>query len=105
KRYNAPMKNEAPKPWKISDLVEARTSGALRINREYQRAGVWKPPQQKRLIDSVLRGYPLPMIYLLRKSTQFKGNTYPNYEVIDGQQRIDAMVEFFTNKLILFDPE
>ena len=58
------MKNDDPKPWTIRELVDANDKKALTVNREYQRGAVWKPQQQKRLIDSVLRGYLLPMIYL-----------------------------------------
>ena len=99
------MKNETPKPWSIKELVEASDSKVLTVNREYQRGAVWKQPQQKRLIDSVLRGYPLPMIYLLRKQHEFRGERSTSYEVIDGQQRINAMSEFFNNKFPLFDPK
>jgi hypothetical protein len=99
------MKNETPKSWTIRDLVNANDTKALTVNREYQRGAVWKPPQQKRLIDSVLRGYPLPMIYLLRKRQEFRGEYHTSYDVIDGQQRINAMSEFFNNKFPLFDPK
>ncbi len=99
------MKNESPKPWTIKELIEAYDSKAMSVNREYQRGAVWKPPQQKRLIDSVLRGYPLPMIYLLRKSRVFRGEAHTSYEIIDGQQRINAMSEFFNDKFELFDPK
>lgn len=99
------MKNDDPKPWTIRELVDANDKNALIVNREYQRGAVWKPSQQKRLIDSVLRGYPLPMIYLVRIRSTFRGETHTKYEVIDGQQRIDAMSLFFNNKLDLFDPK
>jgi Protein of unknown function DUF262 len=99
------MKNEPPKSSEIRELVEANDSRAMTVNREYQRGAVWKPAQQKRLIDSVLRGYPLPMIYLLRQRKSFRGETTTKYEVIDGQQRINSMSDFFNNKLKMFDPK
>ena len=48
---------------KIKDILELKQNNMLSVNPEYQRGAVWKEPQQKKLIDSVLRGYPLPLIY------------------------------------------
>ena len=53
---------------KIKDLLELKRNNMLTVNPEYQRGAVWKDPQQKKLIDSVLRGYPLPLIYLHHKN-------------------------------------
>jgi uncharacterized protein with ParB-like and HNH nuclease domain len=36
----------------------------LVVNPEYQRGVVWTSALKKRLVDSVLRGYPIPLIYL-----------------------------------------
>ena len=48
----------------VKDLVELRASGVVKANPEYQRGVVWTPDQQMKLIDSVMRGYQLPVIYL-----------------------------------------
>lgn len=40
----------------IADLLQLRKKGILKINSEYQRGPVWNSIQQKKLIDSVLRG-------------------------------------------------
>jgi len=42
---------------KIKDLLDLKRNNILTVNPEYQRGAVWKDPQQKKLIDSVLRGY------------------------------------------------
>ena len=57
------MKHE-PLPIKVKDLLELKRNGMLIVNSEYQRGAVWSKSQQKKLIDSVLRGYPLPIFYL-----------------------------------------
>jgi hypothetical protein len=54
----------------VRDLLRLKTGGMLHVNPEYQRGAVRKEPQQKRLIDSVMRGYPLPLIYLHYKTIQ-----------------------------------
>ena len=68
------------------------------MNEEYQRGAEWGLVQKQRLIDSVLRGYALPMFYLRRVSkADLDGNLRSEAEVIDGQQRLRALAEFRQN--------
>jgi uncharacterized protein with ParB-like and HNH nuclease domain len=48
----------------VGDLLDLKMNDMLQINREYQRGPVWSKAQKKSLVDSVLRGYPIPLIYL-----------------------------------------
>ena len=89
---------------KIKDLLDWKRKNMLKVNPEYQRGAVWKVPQQKKLIDSVFRGYPLPLIYLHYKKETIAGMTSEGLEIIDGQQRINALYSFGENALKLFDP-
>ncbi|HXS35772.1 MAG TPA: DUF262 domain-containing protein, partial [Flavipsychrobacter sp.] len=89
---------------KIKDLLDLKRNGMLSVNPEYQRGAVWKEQQQKKLIDSVLRGYPLPLIYLHHKKKIVAGMNREDLEIIDGQQRINALNLFSENALKLFDP-
>jgi hypothetical protein len=71
---------------------------------KYQRDAVWKRHQQQLLIDSMLRGYDVPKIYL----RELPGNKQYSFETIDGQQRLRAIWEFFNNEYRLnadFSPE
>ena len=76
----------------------------LIVNHEYQRAAVWSEGQQKKLIDSVMRGYPLPLFYLHHRINNVAGMQSEGLEIIDGQQRINALYEFSEGALKLFDP-
>lgn len=89
---------------KIKDLLEWKRGGILRVNPEYQRGSVWKEEQQKKLVDSVMRGYPLPLIYLHHKKRNIAGITREDFEIIDGQQRINALYNFNEGPIKLFDP-
>ena len=73
-------------------------------NPEYQRGSVWALDQKKRLVDSLLRKYPLPLIYLHRLHTVVAGMTRDGLDVIDGQQRINSLFEFSEGAFKLFDP-
>ncbi len=76
----------------------------LYANPEYQRGTVWKLAQKKRLVDSVFRGYPIPLIYLHHISKEVHGAKRDDFEVIDGQQRINALYEYKEGNFKLFDP-
>jgi uncharacterized protein with ParB-like and HNH nuclease domain len=72
----------------VEDLVDLYRAGMLKANPEYQRGVVWSLAQKKKLIDSVMRGYPLPLIYLHHIKKSVAGMQREDLEIIDGQQRI-----------------
>jgi 5-methylcytosine-specific restriction endonuclease McrA len=88
----------------IKELLVYKIHNVLKVNPEYQRGPVWTSAQQKKFIDSALRGYPLPLIYLHDRTIIIDGMVAPSYEVIDGQQRTDALYAFTMNSFELFNP-
>ena len=65
---------------------------------EWQRQEVWSRSKKQNLIDSILRGWKLPKFYFLKLS-----NDPEEYEVVDGQQRLVTIFEFFGDELPLAD--
>ena len=57
----------------------------------YQREFVWTPDQISKLIETILLGLPLPLIFLEQTDDGL-------LEVIDGSQRIRALDKFFGNE-------
>ena len=90
---------------KIKDLVDLRRDEFAKPNPEYQRGVVWTIDQQKKLIDSVLRGYQLPIIYLHDVKKTVAGRTQEYYDIIDGQQRIQSLYMFAEGAFPLLDPK
>ena len=88
----------------VRDLMELKKNSMLTVNPEYQRAAVWSESQQKKLIDSVMRCYPLPLFYFHHKVRHVAGMQSEGLEIIDGQQRINALYKFGESALKLFDP-
>jgi hypothetical protein len=88
----------------VKDLVDLFQNGMLKINSEYQRGAVWTITQKKKLVDSLLRGYPLPVIYLHHIKKTVAGMQREDLEIIDGQQRINALYEFAEGAYPLLDP-
>jgi len=79
----------------VALLTESWSNRSVRPNPEYQRGSQWKRRQQQLLIDSILRGYPLPRFYFEKKSSiDPLGTETTTLDVIDGLQRIIAMTQF-----------
>lgn len=88
----------------IKDLIALFSNKLLYANPEYQRGLVWTELQKKKLIDSIFRGYPLPLIYLHHKKRTIAGIIKEDFEVIDGQQRLNTLYEFSKDAFKLLDP-
>lgn len=81
---------------KLPSFVQAlKKPGYVDLNPYYQRRVVWDKEKQSRLIESFIINIPVPPIILYKKG-------YKSYEVIDGQQRIVTLRDFYENKLELF---
>ena len=81
--------NATPDDLKVQDVLDLKSQQMLVVNPEYQRGVVWTPSQKKKLVDSVLRGYPIPLIYFHHIRQQAGKLVSERFEVIDGQQRIN----------------
>ena len=89
----------------IKELVDLSRADMVKVNAEYQRGEVWNLGQRKKLIDSVMRGYQLPIIYLHFKRKTVGGLTQEAYDIIDGQQRITSLHRFADGAFSLFTPD
>lgn len=70
-------------------------SGKLTIQPEYQRNYIYADGKRDvAVIDSILAGYPLGLIYFNKVATD-------KFEVLDGQQRITSIGRFVTNKFAI----
>ena len=63
---------------------------------------MWNRGQKMKLIDSVMRGYQLPIIYLHYNKKVVAGMTRESYDIIDGQQRITALRDFVEGAFPLY---
>ena len=84
----------------ISDIRDWDNNNRLELKPDFQRNEVWSRAAQIMLIDTIIKGIPIPKIYI--KSVMHNGNTYR--VVIDGQQRLTAILKFVKNKLRLSKP-
>lgn len=90
--------NSSPHP--ISDIRDWNDAGRLELRPDFQRRDVWSSSARIMLMDTVLRGIPMPKIFLANSVRN--GSTYR--VVIDGQQRISAILDFLRDKFSLEFP-
>ena len=85
-------------PWllQVGDLPGKWDRGEIIPDPEWQRGYIWKSKDEELLIDSILRGIPIPKFYLTQDFDSRKKTNVHN--VIDGQQRLKAIYRFLTNK-------
>jgi hypothetical protein len=76
----------------IMDFVNQKRWMNLRP--EYQRRQVWDKKKQSQFIESLLMNLPVPPVFLFEAE-------YSRYEVMDGQQRLSAILAFYSNRLKL----
>ena len=75
----------------VQNIFTQYLSGYYLINRRYQRKLVWSIEEKAKFIDSILNGYPIPMIL---GANYKKSDGSSAIEVLDGMQRINAIVSF-----------
>jgi len=85
-----------PKTYNINDFRDWHVKKELKLDPRFQRREVWSPKAKAFLIDTILRGLPIPSVYMRQKiDLDTKKNIR---EVVDGQQRIRAILEFLENR-------
>lgn len=79
----------------IQSIVSNIRKGTIKFDSYLQRqAGQWSTLQKSLLLDSVLRGYPVPPVYAI----EVKENGQTIRSVIDGCQRLTTIEEYTRSK-------
>ena len=105
------MKTELHTEWTVNDICKGFVyseqdgcglygmNGKLTIQPEYQRNYIYADGKKDvAVIDSVLKGYPIGLIYFNRREDG-------QLEVLDGQQRITSLGRFVTSKFAIKQDE
>ena len=78
--------------FKVSDFLAWAQSDRLELNPYYQRHSVWRKSAKSLLIDTIMRGLPVPII-IIRDRVDLKSKLTTR-EVVDGQQRIRTVLTY-----------
>jgi hypothetical protein len=75
----------------LGDLAREYEDGDLILRPDWQRYYVWSNKQASQLVESIFLKLPIPLIYLAIEEDG-------TFSVVDGQQRLTALIEFLRNK-------
>lgn len=93
------MSDLSSQPTPIQTIYNWYRSGSLIVNRNYQRKLVWTQLEKQKLIDSILRAYPIPLVLL----AELRGEGASKYEILDGLQRLYTIVSFIEHGFSTLD--
>ena len=80
-----------PKEPDIETVCKRIAAGLIDLQPDFQRGEVWSMQKKQRLIDTILRGWVVPPVLLLKTDAAA-------YQVLDGQQRLAAIRDFVGDK-------
>lgn len=93
------MEKRAPTTKDIALIQQLFLQGQITLAPEFQRNSVWPRSAKAYLIDTILNDRPIPLLYFRRAVSVQTGK--PKYEIIDGQQRTRAILEFLDDRFPL----
>lgn len=82
------------KPWPLRSTHGIKDR--INTNPDFQRPAVWSKAQKQLLVDTILRDYDIPKLYWRKVSSK-----PDRYDVVDGQQRLRAIWDFFDGEFPL----
>jgi hypothetical protein len=91
------MKNYDSRVYSVSDFLEWHNNGLLELDPDFQRRAVWSEKAKSYLIDTIVRGKPMPKLFI---SQRLEGARNVRV-VVDGQQRLRAIIGFINEDFTL----
>jgi len=84
--------------YKVSDFLSWYRGGNLDLRPSFQRNSVWSSKAKSFFIDSVFRGFPVPLLFIQDKTDP---STFePKRLVVDGQQRLRTLLAYVDPKAL-----
>lgn len=85
----------------IATFYENYVLGKYNFEPSCQRKSVWDEERESFLIDSIMKNFSIPAIFLYQKIDDNTGKTI--YDVIDGKQRLISIIKYIENEIPLPD--
>lgn len=88
----------SPSTKKISDLIGMINRRDLILQPDFQRKLVWSIKHKESFIDTILKGFPFPEIYIAQSGIDLE--TFQSQQVVvDGQQRLSTIISYVNDEL------
>lgn len=93
------MKNFDTRAYSINDFLEWSDNGQLELNPKFQRRSVWTDTARSYLMDTIIRGKPIPKVFIRQKlNVQTRQSIR---EVVDGQQRLRTILSYLRDGFVI----
>jgi Protein of unknown function DUF262 len=79
---------------KIDQFISYVNDNKINLIPSFQRGRVWSPATRQKLMENIVKGWPIPAIFLYRQPA---GDKY-TYNILDGKQRLESLILFVGNK-------
>ena len=89
--------------WSSKQLKGMVMNGKIDFNHIVQRSYVWEKSRKTGLIESMIMGYPIPMVYAKRIDDGSGKRGSNTYYIMDGKQRLSTIKEFLNDEFALSD--
>ena len=86
------MKSYDSRTYSLNDFVEWEAAKQLELNPRFQRRPVWTDNAKSYLMDTIVRGKPIPKVFIRQKINVSTKKSVR--EVVDGQQRLRTILSF-----------
>ena len=93
------MKSFDSRTYSINDFVEWDRQNQLQLNPTFQRRSVWSDKAKSYLMDTIVRGKPIPKFFIRRKLNVTTKTSVR--EVVDGQQRLRTILSFIKDGFVI----
>lgn len=93
------MKNFDSRTYSINDFLEWQVNNQLELNPKFQRRSVWSDRARSYLMDTIVRGKPIPKIFIRQKINPTTKASIR--EVVDGQQRLRTILSYLNDGFMI----
>jgi Protein of unknown function DUF262 len=94
------MRTYESRTYTLTDLLQWDNSKQIELNPDFQRRAVWTDNAKSYLIDTILRGKPIPKLFVRNKINVSTKTT--TRDVVDGQQRIRTILSYLRDGFSVF---
>jgi hypothetical protein len=85
----------------VNDFLSWNRRDELLLQPKFQRRLVWQKKARSFLLDTIVRSFPVPPVYIREILDTNKRKTIR--EVVDGQQRLQAILDFLDDELVILN--